>query len=205
MSDIQKEKPLMEEQKKSDPPIHPKSGKSVAIYLVILFIAAFCLLLMAFFQQQRANNTVIGNLQDSVNRFQTMEELRSENEELRDEIEALEAEMEALEEQLNKTEDSLFEAKAALSDKEQAYNDESSLRNDLAVQLACWSDFWDIEYLYRTEQYEACADHIRMLEGFPQFEPPSAQFVAERCAEIKAGLIDLGFLSEEEANWFYMP
>lgn len=205
MSDLPKEEQATPEEGHNDPPIKPKNAKSVAVYLVILFAAAFALLLMAYFMQQRSNNEVIGNLQNSVDQFQTVDELRSENEKLRDEVEALEAEMKALEERLNETEGSLSEAEAALSDKEQAYNEEFGLRSDLAAQLACWSDFWDIEYLYRTEQYEACADHIRILGGSSQFEPPAALFVAERCAEIKAALIDLGYLSEEEANRFYAP
>lgn len=96
MSDIQKEEPLMEEQKKSDPPIHPKSGKSVAIYLAILFIAAFCLLLLAFFQQQRSTDEMIGNLQQSVSQFQTVEELRKENQQLREQVEEYEALIEEL-------------------------------------------------------------------------------------------------------------
>ena len=82
---------------KSVPPIKPKNTKSVAIYLVILFAAAFVLLLMAYFMQQRTNNQVIGNLQSSVDRFQTVDELREENQQLREQVE----EYEDLLEQLN--------------------------------------------------------------------------------------------------------
>lgn len=90
MSDLPNEEQLAPEQRKNDPPIKPKSGKAVAIYLVILFAAAFFLLLMAFFQQQRANNTVIGNLQNSVNQLQTVDDLREENRQLREQLEEYE-------------------------------------------------------------------------------------------------------------------
>lgn len=104
MSDSSKKEELVEETSdkpvKSDPPIKPKSARSVAVYLVILFAAAFVLLLMAYFMQQRSNDEVIGNLQHSVNQFQTVEELREENQKLRDELEQAESRISQLEEQL---------------------------------------------------------------------------------------------------------
>jgi len=103
MSDTPKEEELLAKEHpkaKSDPPIKPKSAKSVAVYLVILFAAAFLLLLMAYFMQQRSNNEVIGNLQHSVSQFQTVEELREENQKLREELEQAEHRISQLEEQL---------------------------------------------------------------------------------------------------------
>ena len=96
MSELPNEEPLTPEQGKSDPPIKPKSSKSVAVYLVILFAAAFVLLLMAYFMQQRSNSQVIGNLQNSVDQFQTVDELREENRQLREQLEEYEALIEEL-------------------------------------------------------------------------------------------------------------
>ena len=96
MSDLPKENELTPEEESNEPLIKPKSSKSVAIYLVILFAAAFVLLLVAYFQQQRSNNEVIGNLQHSVNQFQTVDELRSENQQLREQLEDYEALIEDL-------------------------------------------------------------------------------------------------------------
>lgn len=99
MSEQPREDQLTPEKGKSDPPIKPKSGKSVAIYLVILFAAAFALLLMAYFMQQRSSNEVIGNLQNSVNQFQTVDELRQETQRLQQEIQRLQEENKALADQ----------------------------------------------------------------------------------------------------------
>ena len=99
MSEQPREDQLTPEREKNDPPIKPKSGKSVAIYLVILFAAAFALLLMAYFMQQRSSNEVIGNLQNSVNQFQTVDELREETQRLQQKIDRLQEENEALADQ----------------------------------------------------------------------------------------------------------
>lgn len=112
MSEQPREDQLTPEKGKSDPPIKPKSGKSVAIYLVILFAAAFALLLMAYFMQQRSSNEVIGNLQNSVNQFQTVDELRQETQRLQQEINRLQEENEALADQ-QKDQAALLEDKLA--------------------------------------------------------------------------------------------
>lgn len=96
MSDLPNEEQMTPTEGRGDPPIKPKNTKSVAIYLVILFAAAFALLLMAYFMQQRSNNEVIGNLQNSVNQFQTVDELRAENQKLQERLEEYEALIEEL-------------------------------------------------------------------------------------------------------------
>lgn len=96
MSDLPNEEQMTPAEGRGDPPIKPKNTKSVAIYLVILFAAAFALLLMAYFMQQRSNNEVIGNLQNSVNQFQTVDELRAENQKLQEQLEEYEALIEEL-------------------------------------------------------------------------------------------------------------
>ena len=87
------------DKQKSDPPVRPARRQSVVIYLIILFLAAFLLLLMAYFMQQRNSNAIIGNLQDSLSSFQTMEELREENAALQQELQGLKEENAALQEE----------------------------------------------------------------------------------------------------------
>lgn len=101
MSDTLKEEHLETKPLKNDPPIKPKNSRSVAVYLVILFAAAFLLLLMAYFMQQRSSNQVIGNLQDSVSQFQTVDELREENQKLREDITVLEQQKDELVQQVS--------------------------------------------------------------------------------------------------------
>ncbi len=74
-----------EAKKEAEPPSDgPQPAKprkpSVAIYLTVMFAAAFLMLLLAYFVQQRN----IGNLQNSVDSFATVDELRAENQLLRE-------------------------------------------------------------------------------------------------------------------------
>ena len=97
MSDLPKEEQVTPAADRGKKPIKRKNAKPVAVYLLILFAAAFILLLMAYFMQQRSSNQVIGNLQNSVSQFQTVDDLREENRQLQTKV----TEYEALLEQLN--------------------------------------------------------------------------------------------------------
>ena len=80
----------------------PHRRGSVLIYLVILFAAAFVLLLMSFLMQQRANREAMDNLQQtSDSTVQYLENLLEENQTLKEENAALKAQAEALEEELD--------------------------------------------------------------------------------------------------------
>ena len=80
----------------------PHRRGSVLIYLVILFAAAFVLLLMSFLMQQRANREAMDNLQQtSDSTVQSLENLLEENQTLKEENTALKAQAEALEEELD--------------------------------------------------------------------------------------------------------
>ena len=181
---------------KNDPPIKPKKSSAVVIYLVILFAAAFLLLLMAYFQQQRSTDEVIGNLQNSVSQFQTANELMKENQQLREELEQLE-------EQANQLQDSLTAAQqenTALTERNQMMEIEYDHE---FIRASCWEIFWEIEQLYQTEQYEACASAIKALARSTfYYTPEDAQ---SRANEIWEALMDMGLLVPEDsyANTFY--
>lgn len=77
-----------------------KSG-SVVGYLVILFIAAFLLLLMAYFMQQRAADAeTIDTLRQSITSIESLDDLIEENQALRAENETLLAQLEDLADRL---------------------------------------------------------------------------------------------------------
>ena len=80
----------------------PRRRGSVLIYLVILFAAAFLVLLMSFLMQQRANQEAIDNLQQtSESAVQSLENLLQENEALKEQNGALQTQLDELQGQLD--------------------------------------------------------------------------------------------------------
>ena len=80
----------------------PNKRNSVLFYLVILFAAAFVLLLMSFLMQQRANQAALDDLQQtSDSTVQSLENMLQENESLKEQNAELQAQVDALEEQVN--------------------------------------------------------------------------------------------------------
>ena len=79
----------------------PNKRNSVLFYLVILFAAAFVLLLMSFLMQQRANQAALDDLrQTSDSTVQSLENLLEENESLKADNTALQAQVDSLGDQL---------------------------------------------------------------------------------------------------------
>ena len=83
------------EETKSTPPLKPKNhGASVFTYLAILFAAAFLMLLLAYFIQQRNNDVALDHLRDSITSYQSLDQLIEENQALDDENQRLTQELE---------------------------------------------------------------------------------------------------------------
>lgn len=79
----------------------PGSKRSVLIYLVVLFAAAFVLLLMSYFMQQRSNEETIDGLKQSMSSMQSAQEIYEENIALREQLEQLEEQVQAQQNQNN--------------------------------------------------------------------------------------------------------
>lgn len=102
-------------------PMESKPGQSrkagsVVTYLAVLFAAAFLLLLLAYFMQQRTNEVAIGSLTESITSIESLDDLIEENRTLREENETLTtanetltADKATLEEQLQETTEALEE------------------------------------------------------------------------------------------------
>ena len=82
--------------KAPDPAGQARKKGAVVTYLAVLFAAAFLLLLLAYFMQQRTNEAAIGSLTQSITSIQSLDDLIEENGALREENEALITENEAL-------------------------------------------------------------------------------------------------------------
>ncbi len=88
--------------------------RSVFTYMVILFLAAFVLLLLAYFMQHRSNEQAIDGLKDSISSMQNAQEVYEENTSLREQLNALEKKMEELDRAQQNQIDSLERSNALL-------------------------------------------------------------------------------------------
>lgn len=98
--------------KKVVDPGQKSRSRPVKVYLTVLFLAAFLLLLLSFFMQQR-NHQAIVDLGSDIRGAQQIAELEKENQELRYQLEALQGDLDALEDERASWEDQCAEARRA--------------------------------------------------------------------------------------------
>lgn len=119
----------------------PKGKKPVVVYIMVLFIAAFLLMVWSFASHQRSNTEAIGKLQSSVTAMQGVQDRMLT---LQDELEAAQAKTGELERQ------------AELRDSEMAaYN----------RQYTALANLYSLERLYRQENLESCRKVIERMEA----------------------------------------
>lgn len=177
----------------------------VFIYLAILFAAAFIMLLLAYFIQQRNSENAIDDLRSSMtatreelmeqNR-QLQEELTAQNRQLQEEKEGLETQRDELQTELDKLEKELEQANIHLD----VYMEIAGRVDQAEKENLCWTAFWAMEEDFLQENYEACAETFRNWYGSNYYITPEA--AAWRAEEIYNELIRLGYLDEDEpARW----
>lgn len=137
----------------------PPKSRSVVIYMVILVAAAFLLLLLAYFMQQRTADTVEG-LHQSVNSFQTIDQLVEDNRLLQEEVTRLKEEKAELEGELTETQAEL-----------QGFQDTLAAVEDVQVEAEARSHallaLHQLRVLYNGGKYK---DAIALLENYPNFK-----------------------------------
>lgn len=74
----------------------PRGKTHVMSYLVILFAAAFLLLLLSYLMQQRSNQETIDGLKTSVSTMQSVEDLIEDNQLLHNQVSEMEAQINTL-------------------------------------------------------------------------------------------------------------
>ena len=146
---------------------------SVYVYLAVLFGAAFLMLLLAYFVQQRNNAAVLDDLRSTT---ASRQELLEEIQRLEDEKSHLSRQADELRQQLKEERD--------LS---------GQMQREMSDRISSWSDFWELECAYLENDYESCAA-ILLLEGFSYRIPESAQ---ARHEEIVQTIISQGLLAED--------
>lgn len=170
---------------------------SVFLYLVVLFAAAFTMLFMAYLMQQRANDSAISSLQDSLSSFESIDELLRENQELQKEISDLQdelSEQQSEQDSLNDTLDSQIEQNEAMRH-----------------QISFFTDYARLEYYLREEQFENAAQAVRNI--WSDFRDTLGSYIGtfygltddgfgipERLREIISQLEELGYLTPGELD-----
>lgn len=162
---------------------------SFYVYLVVLFGAAFLMLLLAYFVQRRNNETTISGLQSSWN---------LSREELMEEIDALKEEKAALEEQT----DQLQEERDALEKQlDELQEQHAKLLDDFSDQykkVEGWLNFWELEERFLSRDYEACANVLQTLANSGSLNLPDSDSALARIREICDILIERGYLAEDD-------
>ena len=151
---------------------HAKPHKKVSVmgYLTILFAAAFLLLLLSYFMQQRANEQAISGLQaTSNNAFDSINNLIAEKDRLTGEVEDLEGQVADLQKQLDEAQSQLS---GAQSDADAAQTAQDSAEK--ALEAMDW--FWRIQRQFSRGYYTDAANMMAEFEaaGLPQYLPHEA-------------------------------
>ena len=151
---------------------HARPHKKVSVmgYLTILFAAAFLLLLLSYFMQQRANEQAISGLEaTSSNAFDSINNLIAEKDRLTEQVEDLKGQVEDLQEELADTQGQLT---GAQSDADTAQTAQADARK--ALEAMDW--FWRIQRQFSRGYYADASNMIEEFEaaGLPQYLPQEA-------------------------------
>lgn len=131
----------------------------VFAYLAILFAVAFLMLLLAYFQQQRANRESTDALKESASAVQSIQLLMEDNDKLREQVKELEEKLSELE-----------KSQRAAADDTQAWSQKYQ-REVNASNAMQW--FWQIESAYAKEKLGTTRELIQKFEetGLPKYLP----------------------------------
>lgn len=167
----------------SSSPAAKNKRSSVYVYLVVLFGAAFLMLLLAYFIQQRNNATVLNDLRATTasrqELLENIEALEAEKEGLGAEKESLQAQVDQLQQQIEEEETRNFFRERALED-----------------EVTSWQAIHSLEKDFLTESYDGCVVFFEnALTATHYFTPPEA---AARVEEIYHELVKKGILNEED-------
>lgn len=108
----------------------PPKSQSVIPYLVILIVAAFLLLALAYFQQRRVNSETTDALKQSTSAVQSIQNLIAENDLLQGQVDELEKSLSEVRETLAQVQAEAGESSSALA-REQEKVDALNMLNQL--------------------------------------------------------------------------
>ena len=169
-------------------PTGKKNRRSaVYLYLLVLFGAAFLMLLLAYFIQQRNSETTISDLRDSIN---------LSREELMNQIRDLEEENTSLQESFYAAYDDLNQWKRYGQEAQESIEQWNRKYTGALEELYSWQSFWTLDQHYRAEEYENCAA-LLLIQRMGQYTYSTPEAAQERYEEIAQSVIDRGILTED--------
>lgn len=172
------------EQEESPALSEKNKPSSFYVYLVILFGAAFMMLLLAYFVQKHYNETAITDLRNTMNL--SREQLMEENRQLEEDNLALQKELDSLRtqtESLQKRFDYLSELHV-------------QLQIDSRDQLVSWADFWAMAENFRAGDYKACAGFYKNVSTPSYYTYATPESAQARYDEIYQFLTEHGYFEE---------
>jgi len=139
------------------------SKRSVMTYMTIMFVAAFVLLLLAYFMQHRSNEEAIDGLKNSVTAMQTAQQVYEENSVLKEQVNQLEDQIQAMENQI-----AGLERSTALL---QGERDSLLYTHESTIQAMDW--FWQINEAYVRGRTTLARELIESINqaGLTQYLP----------------------------------
>ena len=176
--------------------VRQRKTSAVYLYLVILFGAAFLMLLLAYFIQQRSSEDTISDLRDSMNL--SRQELLAEIQKLEDKNAELEGQNLWLEDGYNRLIGELSHWKERYEEQVQDADNLFQQYSDAQEELYSWEFFWQLESAYQAENYLKCG-HILLRETqvFNNLTYSTPRVVQKRHDEIVRAVIDAGILDED--------
>lgn len=160
----------------STPTAEPKtrSKKPVIIYIMIMFIVAFLLMALSFLMHQRSNTEALGELQDSVNAIQVVQQTQEKVIELQEELAQSQDYIDKLTEDVEKLQETL---------------DQTTAENQALTHL------YLLQQSYANQDYEASKALITemeskgMVEQLPQESLNNATSPYDRFAQLKEAVL----------------
>lgn len=156
----------------------PRRKMSVFGYLAVLFGVAFLLLLMAFFQQQRANDETADALQKSQSTIESIQHLLEETN-------ALQEEKDRLTEQVNDLQGQVAELDAARRLQNMNLEEMSGQLEDQENALKAMDYFWQIDEAYALKRYGLCRTLIQEMGELSRYLPDWKATENERFTPLK--------------------
>lgn len=142
----------------------PRRKMSVFGYMAVLFGVAFLLLLMAFFQQRRANAETADALQQSQSTISSIQQLMDENKALREENETLKETADALQGQVTE-----LDAARRLQNLNLEELTERAETSEQALKAMDY--FWQIDEAYVLNRYYLCRTLIQEMGELSEYLP----------------------------------
>ena len=163
-----------------------RRGASVFTYLAILFAAAFLMLLLAYFIQQRNNDVAMDHLRDSITSYQSLDQLIEKNQSLGDENKQLTQDLEAAQEDSQQWQ-TLYE------DLDADYK-AASAQADTAEALL------SLSIAYQGEDFETCVGILQDLAASADYAAPADENIRNWLQGVCEALADGGYIQPETVS-----